>query len=107
MMTIDEFVRTFCYFLLFPALLYIGLISWNRRQRLVAAMYVLLSVFFALVMVGMLLRHYYAPIPILLYSNTAIIIGLTFAVTWRATVLMMDALRSRVSEFVILREVDQ
>ena len=44
-------------------------------------------------MVGMLLRHYYAPIPILLYSNTAIIIGLTFAVTWRATVLMMDALR--------------
>ena len=105
-MTLDEFVRTFCYFLLFPAFLYIGLISWNRRQWLVAAMYVLLSCFFALVMVGMLLRHYYVPIPILLYGNTAIAIGLTFAVTWRATVLMMDALRSRVSEFVILREVD-
>ncbi len=107
MMTIDELVRTFCYFLLFPALLYIGLISWNRRQRWVAATYVMLSAFFALLMVGLLLRHYYAPIPVLLYGNTAIVIGLTFAVTWRATVLMMDALRSRVSEFVILREVDQ
>ncbi len=106
MMTIDEFVRTFCYFLLFPAFLYIGLIAWNRRQRLVAMIYVMLSAFFALVMAGMLLRHYYTPMPILLYSNTAIIIGLTLAVTWRATVLMMDALRSRVSEFVILREVD-
>ena len=106
MMTLDEFVRTFCYFLLFPAFLYIGLIAWNRRQRLVAVTYVALSMFFALVMVGMLLRHYYAPIPILLYSNTALIIGLTLVVTWRATVLMMGALRSRVSEFVILREVD-
>ena len=107
MMTIDEFVRTFCYFLLFPALLYIGLIAWNRRQRLVAVTYVALSMFFALLMVGLLLRHYYMPIPILLYGNTAVVIGLTYAVTWRATVLMMDALRSRVSEFVILREVDQ
>ena len=107
MMTIDEFVRTFCYFLLFPALLYIGLIAWNRRQRWIAATYVMLSAFFALLMIGLLLRHYYTPIPVLLYCNTAVVIGLTFAVTWQATVLMMDALRSRVSEFVILREVDQ
>ena len=107
MMTIDELVRTFCYFLLFPAFLYIGLITWNRGQRLIASAYFMLSMFFALVMIGMLLRHYYMPIPVLLFGNTAVIIGLTFAVTWRATALMMDALRSRVSEFVILREVDQ
>ena len=93
-MTIDEFVRTFYYSSRSPALLYIGLITWNRRQRLVAATYVLLSVLQA--GRGMLLRHYYAPIPILLQQHGDHYRA-DVAVTWRATVLMMDALRSRVS----------
>ena len=65
-MSFDEWVRAFCYFLMFPAFVYFGLIAHNRRQFLVGLSYFALGAFFLLLLVGLVLGHYYYPIPALL-----------------------------------------
>ena len=92
MMSIDELLRAFSYFLIFPAYIFFGFIHYNRRQHLVAVGHFLLGAFFMLLMVGLILRHYYVPIPALLYANTTVVVALTVVVTWRATVVAMASL---------------
>lgn len=105
-MMIDEWVRAFCYFLIFPAFLYFGLISWNRRQLGVALTYFTLSGFFLLLFVGLVLGHYREPIPALLMVNTGVVVALTLAVTYRATAIMLAALTSSISVASVLEELD-
>lgn len=106
-MSYDEWVRAFCYFLIFPAFIYFGLITYNRRQWMVAATYFTLSGFFLLLFVGLVLGHYYRPIPALLTVNTVVVVATAVAVTFRATLLMLAALRSSMAcEIVILRELE-
>jgi len=88
-MSMDEAVRAFGYFLMFPAYAFFGLIAFNRKQWLVAVSYFLLSAFFFLLLAGLVLRHYVAPLPVLLSIDTGIVATLTAVVTWRATALFM------------------
>lgn len=92
MMANDEMLRAFCYFLIFPAFIFFGFVHFNRRQHLVAVGHFLLGIFFMLLMLGLVLRHYYYPIPALLYANTSVVVALTVVVTWRATVLAVGSL---------------
>lgn len=105
-MTVDEWVRAFCYFLMFPAFIYFALIAWNRRQRLVASSYFALAAFFLLLLVGLVLGHYHRPIPVLLQVNTGVVVVLCTLVTWRATTTMMTALLAAHVESVVLREAE-
>ena len=91
-MMLDERVRAFCYFLIFPAYIYFGLITWNRRQFGVAATYFGLAAFFLLLFVGLVRGHYHHPIPVLLQVNTGVVVVLTAVTTWRATSIMLSAL---------------
>lgn len=103
-MTLDEFVRAFGYFIMFPAYLYFALIAWNRRQRLVAVSYGLLSAFFGLLLAGLVLLHYREPVFPLLYINTGIVAALAIAVTWRATVTLIDAWCFQCDRFYLIEE---
>ena len=105
-MTYDEWIRAFCYFLIFPAFTYFGLITFNRRQFMVASTYFTLGGFFLLLFVGLVLGHYHRPIPAMLYLNTAIVVATDIAVTFRATVLMLSALMASRIEGTILQELD-
>lgn len=91
-MTYDEWVRAFCYFLIFPAYIYFGLITWNRRQFGVAMTYFGLAAFFLLLFMGLVLGHYHHPIPLLLNVNTGVVVVLTAVTTWRSTSIMLSAL---------------
>ena len=103
-MTIDEFARAFAYFIMFPAYFYFALIAWNRQQRLVAISYALLSAFFGLLLAGLVLLHYAEPIRPLLYVNTGVVLVLAGAVTWRATVTVVDALVRQFDSFYLIEE---
>lgn len=103
-MTIDEFARAFAYFIMFPAYFYFALIAWNRQQRLVAISYALLSAFFGLLLAGLVLLHHASPIRSLLYANTVVVLVLAGAVTWRATVTVLDALVRGFDSFYLIEE---
>ena len=94
-MTIDELLRAFCYFLIFPAFMYFALVSWNRRERLVSGIYMLLSWFFLFLLIGLSTRHYYQPLVPLLHINTGIVVAMALVVGWRATVLLLSVLADR------------
>jgi hypothetical protein len=103
-MTPDEFLRAFAYFIMFPAYFYFALIAWNRQQRLVAISYALLSAFFGLLLAGLVLLRYAEPIRPLLYVNTGVVLVLAGAVTWRATMTVVDALCIGCSSFYLIEE---
>ena len=105
-MTYDEWIRAFCYFLIFPAFTYFGLITFNRRQYMIASTYFTLGAFFLLLFVGLVLGHYHEPITGLLFLNTAIVVATALAVTYRATVLMLSALLASRIEATIHQELD-
>jgi hypothetical protein len=84
-MNLDELLRAFCYFLLFPAYIYFALIAWNRKQYLIAGGYGLLALFFALLMFGLVIQYYYEPMPELLRISTGVVVLLALVVIWRAT----------------------
>lgn len=91
-MTVDELIRAFCYFLMFPAYMYFALVAWNRRERLVAWIYMILSWFFLFLLIGLSTRHYYQPLVPLLHINTGIVVAMALAVGWRATALLLAVL---------------
>lgn len=93
-MTIDETIRAFCYFIMFPAYIYFGLVNWNRGQFMRSIANWLLSAFFFLLFLGLVLRHYYVPVPALLYLNTTIVVMLAAVTAWRATLIAMAAFRA-------------
>lgn len=105
-MTLDELIRAFCYFLVFPAFIFFGLIAYNRKQFLVAFGHFLLAAFFFLLLTGLVVRHYYQPVLVLLHLNTAVVAALTFAVTWRATAVMVAGLCHNVTEAFLFPEVE-
>lgn len=105
-MAFDELIRAFCYFLIFPAYIYFGLITWNRRQFGVALTYFGLAAFFFLLFAGLLLRHYQHPIPVLSTVNTCVVVMLTVITTWRTTSILMTALVSSFSQSVVLKELE-
>lgn len=105
-MMLDEWIRAFCYFLMFPAFIYFGLIAYNRRQFLVGLSYFALGAFFLLLLVGLVLGHYHHPIPALLQIDTGVVVVLCAVVTWRATTIMVAALLSSHVESVIVREAE-
>lgn len=105
-MTYDEWIRAFCYFLLFPAYIYFGLITYNRRQFGVAATYFGLAAFFVLLFAGLVLGHYHHPIPLLLSVNTGVVIVVTVVTTWRATAIMLAALTTPSSQCALLQEIE-
>lgn len=92
-MTLDETIRAFCYFIMFPAYTYFGLVNWNRAQRMRATANGLLSIFFFMLFLGLVLRHYYVPVPALLYLNTTVVVLLALATAWRATLIALAAFR--------------
>lgn len=91
-MTVDELIRAFYYFLMFPAYMYFALVAWNRRERLVAGIYMLLSCFFLFLLIGLSTRHYYQPLAPLLHINTGIVVVMALVVGWRATLLLLSVL---------------
>ena len=103
-MTVDEFIRAFGYFIMFPAYFYFALIAWNRQQRLVAMSYGLLSAFFGMLLAGLVLLHYREPVMPLLYANTGIVALLALAVTWRATMTVVDAWCAGCDSFYLIEE---
>lgn len=105
-MMLDEWIRAFCYFLMFPAFVYFGLIAYNRRQYLVGLSYFSLGAFFLLLLIGLVLGHYHRPIPILLQINTAVVIVLCAVVTWRATSIMVAALLSAHVRSIVIQEIE-
>lgn len=105
-MTLNEWIRAFCYFLMFPAFIYFALIAHNRRQYSVAATYGGLAVFFLLLLVGLVTGHYHNAIPALLNVNTGVAVVLCAVVTWRATSIMLAALVSSNGACVALQEIE-
>ena len=51
----------------------------------------MLSLFFFLLFLGLVIRHYYVQVPPLVYLNTIIVVLLAFVTTWRATLIAMEA----------------
>ena len=92
-MTIDETIRAFCYFVMFPAYTYLGMVNWNQSHRVRAMSNALLSVFFFLLFLGMVLRHYYVPVPTLVYLNTIVVVLLAIATSWRVTLIAIAVFR--------------
>jgi len=79
-MTWDEFARAFWYGVLFPGFGYLSMIAWNQRQRKRAVMYGLLSIFFLLLLGGLVLLRFYAPWRPLLHINTGVITAIGIVV---------------------------
>lgn len=103
-MTIDETIRAFAYFLMFPAYTYFALIAWNRQQRLVSLSYALMSAFFCMLLVSVVCNSHGVFVPSLRYLNTGIVAALAGAVTYRAAMTLVDALYWRVDSFYLIEE---
>lgn len=97
-MTTDELIRAISYFLMFPAFAFFGMIEWNRGQRVVSLLYGFLSIFFFLLMVGLVLLRYYRPLPELLQANTVVVLALASITSYRASLLLLAAIRERVQD---------
>jgi hypothetical protein len=79
-MSIDEALRVASYTVLAPGFFYLGLVARNRRQRWMSALAWAASVFFLLLLVGLVLMRHGTPQPILLYINTVVVMGLAYVV---------------------------
>lgn len=79
-MSWDEFARAFWYGVLFPGFGYLGMIAYNQAQRKRAIMYALLSCFFLLLLIGLVLLRFFQPMRQLLHINTGIITALGIVV---------------------------
>lgn len=97
-MTIDETIRAICYFLIFPSYVYFGLIEYNHKSYLLAAIFFLLATFFLLMLIGLSLFHYYRPIYALLQVNTAVVVALAAVTGYRSTAILAAALRGRAED---------
>lgn len=84
-MSWDEAVRLTCYALLFPGFAYLSMVAKNQRQRLKAAIYVCLAIFFLLLLVGLALLRFAKPIPTLLHINTFVAVTMTVLVARKVT----------------------
>lgn len=95
-MMLDEIIRAFCYFLMSPAFLYFSLIAWNRRQYWVSIGYGALSLFFGLLLAGLVLLRSVGAVPALVHINTGVVVILAIATTWRATLIFVSAVERRI-----------
>lgn len=79
-MTIDELIRVVGYTILAPSLGYLGMVAFNRRQYTWASFALLLSVFFFLLLLGLVNLRLGQPQPHLLQINTGVVVALTMVV---------------------------
>ena len=79
-MTWDEFARAFWYGVLFPGFGYLAMIAYNQGQRKRAITFGLLSVFFLLLLIGLVLLRFWQPSRQLLHINTGVISALGIVV---------------------------
>lgn len=79
-MTWDEVLRSFWYGVLFPGFGYLSMVAWNQKQRKRSIMYGLLSMFFLLLLAGLVLLRFYTPSRPLLYINTGVITAIGIVV---------------------------
>lgn len=101
-MSADETIRAICYFLMFPAYCYFGLIAYNRREYTVAIFYFSLSAFFALMLFGLSLGAYRQQFLPFLYLNTVVIVIMTAAVVVRSAAIIYRYLIANLDTFTIL-----
>ena len=101
-MTVDELIRALCYFLMFPAYFYFGLIAYNRREYAVTLFYFSLSVFFALMLFGLSLGAYRMQFLPFLYLNTGVIVIMTTAVLARSAAILYRYATRGIDTFTIL-----
>ena len=73
-MTYLEMARTIGYALFAPSLLYFAFIHWNKGERSAAVALGGLSLFFSILMAGLVLVSYFEPVPELLILNTGVIV---------------------------------
>jgi len=79
-MSWDEFARAFWYGVLFPGFWYLAMIAHNQAQRKRSIMYGLLSAFFLLLLIGLVLLRFYRPSIQLIHINTGIVSALGIVV---------------------------
>jgi hypothetical protein len=101
-MTCDEAVRALCYFVMFPAYFYFGMIAHNRREYTVALFYYSLSCFFALMLFGLSLGAYRYQFQTFLYLNTGVIVIMTTAVLARSAAILYRYATRGIDTFTIL-----
>ena len=73
MMNIDELIRISSYALLSPGFFYLGIVARNRGHGLMAIGSWMLSTFFLLLLVGLVLLRTGQVYPPLLYINTVVV----------------------------------
>jgi len=105
-MTIDEVIRAFSYFMIFPAFTFFSLIFWNQKQRVISIAYGALATFFALMMLGLVLGGFRAENISFLYVNTVVVIILAIAVTYRATMIVWSVINICVERAIRIQESD-
>jgi hypothetical protein len=101
-MSIDETIHAICYFLMFPAYFYFGLIAYNRRERIIALFYFSLSVFFAFMLFNLSLGVYFRQLLPFFYINTGVIVIMTIAVLSRAATILYHYIAADINIFTIL-----
>lgn len=68
----EELILAMSYACMTPTFLYVAFVHWNRGERVAAAVLGGLSLFFLLLMTGLVLVNYVDPFDDLLVVNTAI-----------------------------------
>lgn len=81
-MSWDEFTRVAGYAVLFPFFLYFAFVHWNKGERFASVVLSLLATFFFVLMLGLLLISYFAPVYELLYFNTGVVTSLGIATVY-------------------------
>lgn len=81
-MSVDEVIRVGSYALLSPGFFYLGLVARNHERRLLAAGAYTLTVFFFLLLIGLVLLRFAQPSRVLICINTGVVVLLT-GIVWR------------------------
>jgi hypothetical protein len=81
-MSIDEVIRVGSYALLAPGFFYLGLVARNHNRYLMAAAAYSLTVFFFLLLVGLVMLRFAQPSRLLICINTGVVVILT-GLVWR------------------------
>lgn len=102
-MSIDEVIRIWGYTVLAPGLAYLGMVARNRGQTWWSWLAFTLSLFFFLLMVGLVLLRMGRPMPVLLHINTGVVLAMALIVLRQSLVY----LRLWWVEWKMQREHDQ
>lgn len=79
-MSIDELIRACGYTVLAPGLTYLGMVARNRGQMWWSLLAFTLSIFFFLLLIGLILLRTGRASPTLLHINTGVVVALALIV---------------------------